>query len=265
MRTAIVVPARYASTRYPGKPLANLTGPGGITKPLIQWSWDAARQVPGIDRVIVATDDARIAAVVEAFGGTVAMTPESASNGSERCAAVAGLEDVDLIVNLQGDAPLTPPGYITALIDTMRADDSVAVATPVLKATAAIHRRLLADQHAGRVGGTTAVQARSGDALYFSKSVIPHVPVERIGTAGAEVLLHVGVYAYRPSSLQAYAAMPPGRLELLEGLEQLRFLEHGIPVRLVEVAAPDHDLWELNNPEDRGPIETALVTRAAAA
>jgi 3-deoxy-manno-octulosonate cytidylyltransferase (CMP-KDO synthetase) len=261
MRAAIVVPARYASTRYPGKPLVPLTGPDGSAKPLIQRSWEAASAVAGVARVIVATDDARIAEVARGFGAEVAMTPEACRNGTERCAAVTGLDDVDVIVNLQGDAPLTPAFYVSELLAAMRDDPEITVATPAMRATPEVHRRLLADQKAGRVGGTTTVGAAKGDALYFSKAVIPHVPESRIGDADAPVFLHVGVYAYRRAALDRYAALPPGRLELLEGLEQLRFLENGVPVRLVEVAAPDYGLWELNNPEDVAPIEAALLAR----
>jgi 3-deoxy-manno-octulosonate cytidylyltransferase (CMP-KDO synthetase) len=261
MRTAIVVPARYASTRYPGKPLVPLTGPDGVAKPLIQRSWEAACAVEGIARVIVATDDDRIAEVARGFGAEVAMTPEACRNGTERCAAVAGLDDYDVVINLQGDALLTPAHYLADLAAAMRAEPAIQVATPAMRATAAVHRRLLADQQAGRVGGTTTVAAANGDALYFSKAVIPHVPEARIGDPAAPLFLHVGVYAYRRAALDAYAALAPGRLELLEGLEQLRFLEHGWPVRLVEVATPDYDLWELNNPEDVAPIEAALARR----
>jgi 3-deoxy-manno-octulosonate cytidylyltransferase (CMP-KDO synthetase) len=263
MRTAIVVPARFASTRYPGKPLVPLKGPDGVSKPLIQRSWEAARAVDGVDRVIVATDDARIAEVARGFGAEVAMTPEACRNGSERCAAVAGLDDMDVIVNLQGDAPLTPARYVQDLIAAMRSDPQVAVATPAMRATPEVHRRLLADQQAGRVGGTTTVRGVGGDALYFSKTVIPHVPHDRVGDPEAPIFLHVGVYAYTRAALRGYAALPPGRLELLEGLEQLRFIENGMAVRLVEVPAPDYDLWELNNPEDVAPIEAALALRGA--
>jgi 3-deoxy-manno-octulosonate cytidylyltransferase (CMP-KDO synthetase) len=260
MRTAIVVPARYASTRYPGKPLVPLRGARGTHKSLIQRSWEAAMAVPGVDRVIVATDDDRIAEAARGFGAEVAMTPESCRNGTERCAAVLpALDGMDLVVNLQGDAPLTPPYFVSALMEKMAADDSVQMATPVLRADPVLHARLLEDQKAGRVGGTTAVVAANGDALYFSKAVIPHIPPARAGDPALPRFLHIGVYAYRPATLQAYAALPSSPLEELEGLEQLRFLEHGLPVRVVEVAAPGYDLWELNNPEDVPAVEAALA------
>jgi len=262
-RTAvIVVPARYASTRYPGKPLALLKGASGLSKTLIQRSWEAAIVVPEVSRVIVATDDARIADVAQGFGAEVVMTPESSRNGTERCAAALDLVgEADIIVNLQGDAPLTPAPFVSALLATMRADRSVEVATPVVRVTPEIHRRLLADQREGRVGGTTAAVGANGDALYFSKSVIPHVAASAVGDPSLPVFLHIGVYAYTRAALKAYAALPPTPLEMLEGLEQLRFIEHGKSVRVVEVAAPGYDIWELNNPEDVGPIEAAFRAR----
>lgn len=262
MNAAIIVPARFASTRYPGKPLVPLKGVRGVAKPLIQRSWEAAMAVPGIARVIVATDDDRIATVARGFGAEVAMTPATCRNGTERCAAVLPtLADVDLVINLQGDAPLTPPDFITALVDMVAGDAAVSMATPVLRATPAVHARLLEDQRAGRVGGTTVAIAASGNALYFSKAVIPHSPPARAGDPGVRCFLHIGAYAYRPAALMAYAALPSSPLEELEGLEQLRFLEHGLPVRVVELPAPSHDLWELNNPQDVPAVESALAQR----
>jgi len=108
---------------------------------------------------------------------------------------------------------------------------------------------------------TTVVTDPSGDALYFSKSVIPHVGAAALGDPALPVFLHIGVYAYTRAALEAYAALPPTPLELLEGLEQLRFIEHGRAVRVVEVAAPGYDIWELNDPEDVAPIEAALAAR----
>ncbi|UAK24978.1 3-deoxy-manno-octulosonate cytidylyltransferase [Sphingomonas nostoxanthinifaciens] len=264
-KTAIVIPARYASSRYPGKPLATLTGATGETKPLIRRSWEAARQVPGVAHIVVATDDVRIADAVHAFGGAVAMTPESCANGTERCAAaLPALGDVEIVVNFQGDALLTPPHFVGALIEAMLADESIAVATPAIVAGPVTHRRLVEDQAQGRVGGTTVVCDARGNGLYFSKSVIPHVPADRIGEAGLPVRLHVGVYAYRRFALERYAQHPASALEGLEGLEQLRFLDAGVPVRVIDVDPHGADIWELNNPSDVAPIERALAARGIA-
>ena len=259
MRIAIVIPARYASTRYPGKPLIQLKGANGLAKPLIQRSWEAAKAVPGDMKVIVATDDERIAQVARNFGAEVMMTPSACRNGTERCAAVLpALKGIDFVVNLQGDAPLTPPKFVSALVEVMAADQEIVMATPALRTTSGVYSRLLEDQRAGRVGGTTVVIGSNGNALYFSKSVIPHAPVGWTSGPSAPCLLHVGVYIYRPTALEKYVALSPSPLEELEGLEQLRFLEHGVPVRVVELAQPDYDLWELNNPVDVPAVEAAL-------
>jgi 3-deoxy-manno-octulosonate cytidylyltransferase (CMP-KDO synthetase) len=253
--TVIVIPARYASTRYPGKPLVVLRGPDGA-KTLVQRSWEAARAVQGADRVVVATDDARIAEAVRGFGGEVVMTPASCRNGTERCAAaLPALGDADLVVNLQGDAPLTPPSFVEALIAAMSRD--VDMATPVLRCDATTWRHFREDRAAGRVGGTTAVFAADGRALYFSKEVIPFVAEGEVPDP-IPVFHHVGVYAYRPAALRAYAGWAEGVLERHEGLEQLRFLENGARVLCVEVEAAGRVFWELNNPVDVERIESVL-------
>lgn len=259
MKTVIIIPARHASTRYPGKPLVGLRGPDGVTKPLIRRSWEAAMAVRGVAEVHVATDDDRIAAAARAFGASVVMTGADCENGTVRCAdamARAGIA-ADLVVNLQGDAPLTPPWFVEALIDAMAADPGAEIATPVIRCDADTLAHFLADRRAGRVGGTTAVFGRDGRALYFSKEVIPY-------TGGAvpdpiPVFHHVGLYAYRPAALAAYAGWPAGPLEALEGLEQLRFLENGRPVLCVPVEGRGRVFWELNNPVDVERIETALA------
>ncbi len=258
MDTVVIIPARHASSRYPGKPLVGLRGATGQTRTLIERSWQAARAVPGVDAVVVATDDARIADAVAGFGGDAVMTDPGCANGTERCAdAVARLgARPRIVVNLQGDAPLTPPWFVDALIRAIR--DGAPVATPVLRLTPDSHARFLRDRAAGRVGGTTAVMDARGRALYFSKEVLPYTG--RTYAAGDTVpaFHHVGVYAYTPDALAAYTAAGPCALEQLEGLEQLRFLVNGQPVTCVEVAAQGRDFWELNNPEDVATIEAAL-------
>lgn len=263
MTAAIIVPARYASSRYPGKPLAPLKGAGGEAKPLIRRTWEAGRQVRDIAALLIATDDALIADAARGFGAQVAMTPEACANGTERCAAALDAlpADIDIVVNLQGDAPLTPPHFLSDLLVAMAADPTIRVATPAIRATPEVQRRLFADQAAGRVGGTTLATDSRGDALYFSKSVIPHIPPARIGDPTLPLFLHVGVYAYRREALAAYAGAPACELEMLEGLEQIRFLDMRVPVRVVEVDPRGCDIWELNNPEDAPVIEAALACR----
>jgi len=266
MSVLLVIPARYASTRFPGKPLVDLVGATGEARSLIRRSWEAACEVPGVDRIVVATDDDRIAAAAEAFGAEVAMTPDTCRNGTERCAAVARAfgPGWDVIVNLQGDAPLTPPWFVAALVEAMAADPDCAVATPVLRCDAAALAGFLEDRRQGRVGGTTAVFDREGHALYFSKEVIPYTG----RPLGAEDLIpvfhHVGVYAYRRDPLLRYAAWDEGALESWEGLEQLRFMENGVALRCVEVEARGRAFWELNNPADIPRLEAILAAQGMA-
>jgi 3-deoxy-manno-octulosonate cytidylyltransferase (CMP-KDO synthetase) len=256
----IIVPARFASARYPGKPLVALRDSGGISKPLIQRSWETAMQVSGVDAVYVATDDERIANVATAFGADVVMTSASARNGTERCAEVVEKLnlDTDIVVNLQGDAPLTPPWFVEALIAGLAADAGFSVATPVLRCDSDTHANFVEDRRNGRVGGTTAVFGRFMQALYFSKEVIPYLPRPPGGGELVPVFHHVGVYAYRPQALVGYLGFPEGPLERLEGLEQLRFLENGQAILCVEVEARGRVFWELNNPVDVARIEAVL-------
>ncbi|MEM7268600.1 MAG: manno-octulosonate cytidylyltransferase [Pseudomonadota bacterium] len=259
MSVIIFIPARYASSRFPGKPLAPLTGAGGEVRSLIRRSWDAAMRVSGVDRVAVATDDDRIAEHAAGFGADVVMTSTNARNGTERCAeAIRQTAGADIVVNLQGDAPLTPPWFVEALIDEMKADPSCGMATPVLRCDADALAGFIADRKAGRVGGTTAVLRSNNDAIYFSKEVLPYTADGWENGDTPEVWHHVGVYAYRAGALEAYMSWPEGPIEKREGLEQLRFIENGAPVRCVPVEARGAVFWELNNPEDTPRIEAAL-------
>lgn len=260
MSVLIVIPARYDSTRYPGKPLVPLRGAGGEARTLIERSWQAACSVNGVDRVVVATDDARIRDAAEAFGAEVVMTSANCANGTERCAeAHASLGDgYDIVVNLQGDAPLTPHWFVEDLIAGLRNAPDAGLATPVLRCDGATLNSLLADRQAGRVGGTTAVFSADHSALYFSKEVIPYVQHNFEADDPTPVFHHVGVYAYRPDALAAYPGWPTGPLESLEGLEQLRFLENNRSVLCVEVEARDRQFWELNNPSDVPRIEAMM-------
>ena len=260
MNSVILIPARFASSRYPGKPLVELKGAGGAPKPLIQRSVEAARRVSGISGVFVVTDDDSIADTCTKFGVGVIMTSPECRNGTERCAeALAQLHEPDLVINFQGDALLTPPGFVEALIAKMDEDSDALVATPATRLRSDEVRALKAEEAAGRVGGTTVVTDTGGYALYFSKRLIPHLPAGSLDGELSPVRLHVGVYAYRPEALERYAATPVSDLETLEGLEQLRFLVAGVPVAVVDVETPPFALRELNNPEDVAAIEQALA------
>ncbi|WP_408589338.1 3-deoxy-manno-octulosonate cytidylyltransferase [Novosphingobium sp.] len=259
---AILIPARHASQRFPGKPLAPLRGADGTARPLIERSWMAACAIADRAKVWVATDDDRIADTVHGFGGQVVMTPAACRNGTERCAAaIDSLGPVaPIVVNLQGDAPLTPDFVVRDLVAALAADAEAVMTTPAVRCSPSLYAHLVGDQAVGRVGGTTVVFNAQRRALYFSKRVVPHVAPER-PDGHAHVHLHLGVYAYRPAALAAYVATPPSPLEELEGLEQLRFLETGQPIRVVEFAPLDWDCIELNNPQDIPAIEAVLRQR----
>jgi 3-deoxy-manno-octulosonate cytidylyltransferase (CMP-KDO synthetase) len=262
MRITIVIPARYESTRFPGKPFARLKGAGGSERSLIARTVDAALAVgPSID-VVVATDDARIADAARAAGARSTITSSLCLNGTERCAAAIedGAVDADVIINLQGDAPLTPSSAISALISEISTDPAVLVATAMTRCGPDTVARLRVDEAAGRIGGTTVVADGAGDALYFSKRILPYGG----GNADCPIFLHLGLYAYRRRALLHYAALPPAPLEAAEGLEQLRFLDERIPVRMVEISEPPGGLWEVNNRGDIPIVEQALELRGIA-
>ena len=260
---AIIIPARYASTRFPGKPLVPLTGANGTPKSLIQRSWECARDVPNCTGVWVATDDDRIAAEVESFGGQVVMTAPECANGTERCAdAIASLGEVaDVIVNLQGDAPLSPAFVVEKLVARLDEDPEAVMATPAVRCSRTVYEHLAADAAEGRVGGTTAVFNRFSRALYFSKRIIPFLPASAGSEGFVPIHLHLGLYAYRPDALRLYTEAGASDLETLEGLEQLRFLDLGLPVSVVQLDPLNWDSIELNNPSDVAHIERVLAER----
>ena len=238
MRVAAVIPARYASTRFPAKPLAAQTG-----QPLIQHVYERARQVPGIDCVIVATDDARIIEAVRRFGGQAVMTRADHPSGTDRVAEVAANLTQDLIVNLQGDEPEIEPAHIERLVRRLTANRDAPIATlacPFAVVDGADPR----DPHIVKVVLDTASRA-----IYFSRAPIPHPRLHE--TTGrlhqpAPYLLHLGVYAYRRDVLLGLSKLEPTPLERTEKLEQLRWIEHGyaITVEVVDSAAPGIDTPE---------------------
>lgn len=255
----LIIPARYASRRFPGKPLAPLRGATGLEASLVERTWRAARAVRGVDAIYVATDDRRIQTHCAGFGAEVVMTSASCRNGTERCAEAIGILGLAprVVINLQGDAPLTPPWFVEALIEAMR--PGTEVATTVLRCTPAQHAALVAEWRAGIIGGTTVVRDAWGRALYFSKAVIPATPRSFTDPDAVPVFQHVGVYAYTPAALAAYRAAGPAEVEVVEGLEQLRFLVNGMPVLCVEVPDRGRRFWELNNPADIAVIEGIMA------
>jgi 3-deoxy-manno-octulosonate cytidylyltransferase (CMP-KDO synthetase) len=225
MRTAIVIPARYASSRLPGKPLLRSTG-----KFLIEHVVEQARQAKRAEQVIVATDDGRIAAAVASFGGTAVMTRRDHPSGTDRVAEVAATLDVDVVVNLQGDEPLIDPAGLDLLPDLLAADPGAEVAT------LAVPIRNAAQWHSPHC--VKVVCDRLGRALYFSRSPIPFVRDGEPDFAAdpPRFLQHLGLYAYRRASLLELARLPVAPAEALEKLEQLRVLDAGRAIRVGVVA-----------------------------
>ena len=260
MKSVIIIPARYGSTRFPGKALAEIRGSDGTAKSLIRRSWETACKVNFVDAVYVATDDQRIREHARQFGARVLMTSSECRNGTERCAeALRSLDaDVDVIINLQGDAPLIPPSFVEQLIYALSCKPSVGVATPVLRCDSRALDKFIQDRRENRVGATTVVFDTAWRALYFSKEIIPYCVRDQAAEMAGDVFHHIGVYAYRRAPLEKYAHWSEGRLESREGLEQLRYLENGEPILCVEVDARGREIQELNNPVDVGRMEAIL-------
>lgn len=261
MSALVIIPARFSSSRFPGKPLEPLRGAKGDPKTLVQRTWEAAASASGVDRIVVATDDVRIRDEVHAFGGEAVMTSPDCRNGTERCAHA--LEKLgkwhEIIVNVQGDAPLTPPWFVEDLAAAMGRMPELKVATPVIRCDRAALAEFRKDRDNQKVGGTTAVFDARGKALYFSKEIVPWTQDQHSASDTTEIFHHVGIYAYTPAALRWYFEQPPGRLELIEGLEQLRFLEHGEDIQCVEVEAKGRSFWEVNIPEDIERVEERLA------
>ena len=259
MKTAIIIPSRMNSTRLPGKSLVMLEGAGGEKRSLVERCFLAASQV-AVDEIYVATDHVDIADHVHGFGGKALMSPESCRNGTERCASLLDQIDAELIINFQGDAPLIPSDFVTALIEFMKANLDAEMATPVMPCDREQLIALREDRKHGQVGGTTAAIGADGRGLYFSKEVLPTSDA-LVETNPSDVYLHIGLYAYRREVLAQYASWPEGHLEKIEGLEQLRFLENGRRVDCVKVDSKGRAFWEVNNPDDVPRVEAALKQR----
>ena len=235
MKTAIVIPARYASSRLPGKPLLRQTG-----KYLVQHVYEQASKARCAATVVVATDDPRIVAAVESFGGRVLLTRRDHMSGTDRVAEVARQLDADVIINLQGDEPLIDPGAIDLLAGRLERDAAANIATLAVP--------LASREQFENPNCVKVVCDANGRALYFSRSAIPYVRDGQPDFAARPVrfLQHLGVYAYRRPYLLDLAQLPPAPLEQLEKLEQLRVLAHGgiIQVGIVEQAGICVDTYD---------------------
>ena len=239
-----VIPARWASTRFPGKILAPLCG-----KPLVQWVVERAAQARLLEAVIVATDDARIQDAVAGWGGTVKMTRADHPSGTDRVAEAAAGRDEDIVVNIQGDEPMIDPALLDQLIEALVAEPEWDMAT----AAAPIH----SPDELNAPSVVKVVTDGHGRALYFSRSVIPHVrDKEAGGSAGAPLhWRHIGVYAYRTTYLQKLVKTPPCALEEAEKLEQLRALHLGCRMKVIPTGEVG---MGVDTPEDLAKAEELM-------
>lgn len=237
MHAIAVIPARYGSTRFPGKALADIGG-----KTMIQRVYEGTRAVDGFSEVIVATDDARIEKKVQEFGGRVVMTASTHQSGTERCAEVLQQlpERPDAVVNVQGDVPFIDTEHLRAILSCI-AQPGVQIGSLVKRITEA---GALNNPHIPKVIFDTERRA-----IYFSRSPLPHLrDVEKDRwLEHFTYYKHIGVYAYRSEVLEEIVKLPPGKLEVAEQLEQLRWLEHGYPIHLSEVTT---DTLSIDTPED---------------
>lgn len=249
-KAVVIIPARWASTRFPGKPLVPIHG-----KPMIQWVVEKARRATLVSDVIVATDDQRIVDVVSAFGGKVVMTSDSHPSGTDRIAEVARGIDCDIVVNVQGDEPLIPPENIDLAVLPLRRDSALKAATLMTRITEVAD---IFDPNIVKV-----VVDREGLALYFSRAPIPYNrddwrdthSRENKNPANTPVYKHIGLYAYTKEFLMRFSHLPSSRLEAIEKLEQLRILENGIAIKVMET---DKISLGVDCPEDLVKVERLL-------
>ena len=248
MKTTVVgiIPARYGSTRLPGKALKLILG-----KPMVQRVYERARLARGLSSVCVATDDERIARVVEGFGGQAVMTSPDHPSGTDRLAEATSAMDADIVVNIQGDQPFLDPVMIDEAVQPLLDDPALPMATLMHS----VHRpEDLEDASVVKV-----VVDQAGNALYFSRSLIPY-PRQALAHTVYE---HVGLYVYRRDFLQKLAQLPPTPLERIESLEQLRVLEHGFRLRVIETKCRDHAFsgFSVDTEQDLACAEAMLRER----
>ncbi len=240
-KVIVVIPARYGSTRLPGKPLIPLAG-----KPMIQRVYERAKLATRVNRVIVATDDERIVKAVEGFGGEARMTRSEHRTGTERVAEVAAREDGDVFLNVQGDEPLLDPNAIDAAVSSLLEEPQASISTV---ATLIKTPGDIMDPNVVKV-----VLDFDGSAIYFSRAPIPWVR-DTASKIQVRHLKHLGLYVFQREALLEYPTLPQGELERIEQLEQLRWLENGWKIRVTEV---EHDAISVDVPEDVTRVEKLL-------
>lgn len=255
MKIAIIIPARYGSTRFPGKPLAMLGGKTMLSR-VVAVAQEAAGDIAS---VAVTTDDQRIADHAKEIGVACLMTPSDCATGSDRVLAAAEQMAVrpDFIINLQGDAPFTPIEAIRAIIAAAQESPAPSVVTPVHQLSWYGLDRLRENKKTTPFSGTTCVRGADGNALWFSKNIIPALRKEDRSQPLSPVFQHMGLYGYRYEALVDFCSQPQSHYEQIEGLEQLRFLENGVAIRTVAIAV-DHIHSGIDSPEDLARAEAYL-------
>lgn len=254
MSALVIIPARYGSTRFPGKPLRLIAG-----KTMIRRVFEIAAAGAGRDCVMVATDDKRIFEHVSEFGGQAVMTGEGCRNGTERVhdALKRTGKTPEIIVNMQGDTPLTPPWFIRDLIQGLKASPDSPMATLSVGQTLADYESAKQRLGAAVPSGTYVVCDNSRHALYFSRFPIPYL--REIGSGPPPFFKHIGIYAYRPESLEQYLKLPPSALEIAEGLEQLRALQNGMRILVVQADPQGRTMKSVDSPEDAARVEEIIA------
>lgn len=257
MKTAIIIPARYGSTRFPGKPLAILKG-----KAILDHVYDIAKKAADANTTIhVATDDDRIADHCRHNNIPFLMTSPDCATGTDRAmAAIKQLSDQpDFVINLQGDAPLTPSDFVRALITEAEKNQDADIITPVTQLDWGELDTLREHKKTTPFSGTTATIDQTGRALWFSKNIIPAIRKENRADKLSPVYRHIGLYGYKRSALEKYVTLPPSRYEELEGLEQLRALENGLKIQTVIVDYKGRpSMTGIDSPEDLKRAEELL-------
>lgn len=266
--TLIVIPARYHSQRFPGKPLTQLAG-----KSMLNWVFDSAQQAAATlnntgnphTQVIIATEDMRIVEHAQSFGANALLTPDTCLNGTDRALAVAQQmqSKPDYVVNFQGDSPLTPASLLVDLITQCHANADWQVATPVMPLTWLALDQLRLNKKTTPFSGTTAIIQADGKALWFSKNIIPAIRNEEKlrHQPLSPVFAHVGLYAYRYDALQRFVNLPEGQYEKLEGLEQLRLLENAIPIHTIQIDPNSPPMLGVDTLEDAQRANDYLLAR----
>lgn len=253
MSAVIIIPARMASTRFPNKPLASIA-----RKTMIERVWQIGRAASRASEVVIATDDEQLKQFAVGFGAKVIMTSPDCLTGTDRVAEASHHFDQHTIFfSLQGDAVLTPPWAIDAVLQTMLSDPTVQMATPAVRLKGQALSDFVTSKRGGNSSGTTVTFDKKGNALYFSKALIPYDRNEM--NPDRPVYRHIGLYAYRKQTLQRLSELPEGLFEKSEKLEQLRALENGIPIRVVEVDYKGRTHGSVDRPEDVAFIESIIA------